>query len=128
MKNKNDIIIYGTFLIVLVLLNLIVLRLDNSSYSFSEKKLGKNIVYPYFKDKKDEIIQNYISDYQNENYKINYSLGTADNYTSVLFKFFNSEDITKINSHLNRWHDFVFIIYFKNLFNYIYGIYYFIYI
>ena len=81
MKNKKCIIIYGSFLIVLVLLNLIVLRLDNSSYSYSEKKLRKDIVYPYFKDKKDEIIQNYISDYQNENYKINYSLGKADNYT-----------------------------------------------
>lgn len=101
MKNKKDIIIYGTFLIVLVLLNLIVLRLDNSSYSFSEKKLGKNIVYPHFKDKKDEIIQNYISDYQNENYKINYSLGKADNYTSVLFKFFNNEDkIVKVHTLL----------------------------
>ena len=101
MKNKKSIIIYGTFLIILVLLNLIVLRLDSSSSSYNEKKLGKDIVYPYFNDKKDQTIQNYITDYKNENYKINYNIGKADKYTSVLFKFFNSEDkIVKVHTLL----------------------------
>lgn len=92
--NKRNIIRAILTIIILLLLSLIF-------YHFSNKQVGTNIDidYPIFKNDKDAIIKRYLKDVNTKNItNIKYEIGKSNDYTTVLFKFYNKDNLENVET------------------------------
>ena len=92
--NKRNIIRAILTIIILLLLSLIF-------YHFSNKQVGTNIDidYPIFKNDKDAIIKRYLKDVNTKNItSIKYEIGKSNDYTTVLFKFYNKDNLENVET------------------------------
>lgn len=92
--NKRNIIRAILTIIILLLLSLIF-------YHFSNKQVGTNIDidYPVFKNNKDAIIKRYLKDVNTKNItNIKYEIGKSNDYTTVLFKFYNKDNLENVET------------------------------
>lgn len=92
--NKRSIITTILTIIILLLLSLIF-------YHVSNKKVSTNIDidYPVFKNNKDVIIKRYLKDVNTKNItNIKYEIGKSNDYTTVLFKFYNKDNLENVET------------------------------
>lgn len=92
--NKRSIITTILTIIILLLLSLIF-------YHVSNKKVSTNIDidYPVFKNNKDVVIKRYLKDVNTKNItNIKYEIGKSNDYTTVLFKFYNKDNLENVES------------------------------
>lgn len=92
--NKRSIITTILTIIILLLLSLIF-------YHVSNKKVSTNIDidYPVFKNNKDVVIKRYLKDVNTKNItNIKYELGKSNDYTTVLFKFYNKDNLENVET------------------------------
>ncbi len=92
--NKRRIITTILTIIILLLLSLIF-------YHVSNKKVSTNIDidYPVFKNNKDVIIKRYLKDVNTKNItNIKYEIGKSNDYTTVLFKFYNKDNLENVET------------------------------
>ena len=92
--NKKSIITTILTIIILLLLSLIF-------YHVSNKKVSTNIDidYPVFKNNKDVIIKRYLKDVNTKNItNIKYEIGKSNDYTTVLFKFYNKDNLENVET------------------------------
>ena len=90
--NKRSIIRAILTIIILLLLSLIF-------YHVSNKKVDINIDidYPVFKNNKDAVIKRYLREVNTQNItSIKYEIGKSSDYTTVLFKFYNNENLENV--------------------------------
>ena len=70
-------------------------------YHFSNKKVDINIDidYPVFKNNKDAVIKRYLKDVNTKNItSIKYEIGKSNDYTTVLFKFYNKDNLENVET------------------------------
>ena len=92
--NKRSIITTILTIIILLLLSLIF-------YHVSNKKVSTNIDidYPVFKNNKDVVIKRYLKDVNTKNItNIKYEIGKSNDYTTVLFKFYNKDNLENVET------------------------------
>lgn len=92
--NKRSIITTILTIIILLLLSLLF-------YHFSNKKVSTNIDidYPVFKNNKDAVIKRYLKDVNTKNItNIKYEIGKSNDYTTVLFKFYNKDNLENVET------------------------------
>lgn len=92
--NKRSIITTILTIIILLLLSLLF-------YHFSNKKVDINIDidYPVFKNNKDAVIKRYLKDVNTKNItNIKYEIGKSNDYTTVLFKFYNKDNLENVET------------------------------
>lgn len=92
--NKRSIITTILTIIILLLLSLIF-------YHVSNKKVSTNIDidYPVFKNNKDAVIKRYLKDVNTKNItNIKYEIGKSNDYTTVLFKFYNKDNLENVET------------------------------
>lgn len=92
--NKRSIITTILTIIILLLLSLLF-------YHFSNKKVDINIDidYPVFKNNKDAVIKRYLKDVNTKNItSIKYEIGKSNDYTTVLFKFYNKDNLENVET------------------------------
>ena len=92
--NKRSIIRAVLIIIILLLLSLLF-------YHFSNKQVNTNIDidYPVFKNNKDAIIKRYLKDVNTKNItNIKYEIGKSNDYTTVLFKFYNKDNLENVET------------------------------
>lgn len=92
--NKRSIIRAILIIIILLLLSLLF-------YHFSNKQVNTNIDidYPVFKNNKDAIIKRYLKDVNIKNItNIKYEIGKSNDYTTVLFKFYNKDKLENVET------------------------------
>lgn len=92
--NKRSIITTILTIIILLLLSLIF-------YHVSNKKVSTNIDidYPVFKNNKDVVIKRYLKDVNTKNItSIKYEIGKSNDYTTVLFKFYNKDNLENVET------------------------------
>lgn len=92
--NKRSIIRAILTIIILLLLSLIF-------YHVSNKKVDINIDidYPVFKNNKDAVIKRYLREVNTQNItSIKYEIGKSSDYTTVLFKFYNNENLENVET------------------------------
>lgn len=92
--NKRSIIRAILIIIILLLLSLIF-------YHVSNKKVSTNIDidYPVFKNNKDAVIKRYLKDVNTKNItNIKYEIGKSNDYTTVLFKFYNKDNLENVET------------------------------
>lgn len=92
--NKRSIIRAILIIIILLLLSLLF-------YHFSNKQVNTNINidYPVFKNSKDAIIKRYLKDVNTKNItNIKYEIGKSNDYTTVLFKFYNKDNLENVET------------------------------
>ena len=92
--NKRSIITTILTIIILLLLSLIF-------YHVSNKKVDINIDidYPVFKNNKDAVIKRYLREVNTQNItSIKYEIGKSSDYTTVLFKFYNNENLENVET------------------------------
>lgn len=92
--NKRSIIRAILIIIILLLLSLLF-------YHFSNKQVNTNtdIDYPVFKNNKDVIIKRYLKDVNTKNItNIKYEIGKSNDYTTVLFKFYNKDNLENVET------------------------------
>ena len=92
--NKRSIITTILTIIILLLLSLLF-------YHVSNKKVSTNIDidYPVFKNNKDVIIKRYLKDVNTKNItNIKYEIGKSNDYTTVLFKFYNKDNLENVET------------------------------
>lgn len=91
---KRSIIRAILTIIILLLLSLIF-------YHVSNKKVDINIDidYPVFKNNKDAVIKRYLREVNTQNVtSIKYEIGKSSDYTTVLFKFYNNENLENVET------------------------------
>ena len=91
---KRSIIRAILTIIILLLLSLIF-------YHVSNKKVDINIDidYPVFKNNKDAVIKRYLREVNTQNItSIKYEIGKSSDYTTVLFKFYNNENLENVET------------------------------
>lgn len=92
--NKRSIITTILTIIILLLLSLLF-------YHVSNKKVSTNIDidYPVFKNNKDAVIKRYLKDVNTKNItNIKYEIGKSNDYTTVLFKFYNKDNLENVET------------------------------
>lgn len=92
--NKRSIIRAILTIIILLLLSLIF-------YHVSNKKVDINIDidYPVFKNNKDAVIKRYLREVNTQNItSIKYEIGKSSDYTTVLFKFYNKDNLENVET------------------------------
>lgn len=92
--NKRSIIRAILIIIILLLLSLLF-------YHFSNKQVSTNIDidYPVFKNNKDAVIKRYLREVNTQNVtSIKYEIGKSSDYTTVLFKFYNNENLENVET------------------------------
>lgn len=92
--NKRSIIRAVLIIIILLLLSLLF-------YHFSNKQVNTNIDidYPVFKNNKDAIIKRYLKEVNTKNItNIKYEIGKSNDYTTVLFKFYNKDNLENVET------------------------------
>lgn len=92
--NKRSIIRVILTIIILLLLSLLF-------YHFSNKQVSTNIDidYPVFKNNKDAIIKRYLKEVNTKNItNIKYEIGKSKDYTTVLFKFYNKDNLENVET------------------------------
>lgn len=92
--NKRSIIRVILTIIILLLLSLLF-------YHFSNKQVSTNIDidYPVFKNNKDAIIKRYLKEVNTKNItNIKYEIGKSKGYTTVLFKFYNKDNLENVET------------------------------
>ena len=92
--NKRSIIRAILIIIILLLLSLLF-------YHFSNKQVSTNIDidYPVFKNNKDAVIKRYLREVNTQNItSIKYEIGKSSDYTTVLFKFYNNENLENVET------------------------------
>ncbi len=92
--NKRSIIRAILIIIILLLLSLLF-------YHFSNRRVSTNINidYPVFKNSKDAIIKRYLKDVNTKNItNIKYEIGKSNDYTTVLFKFYNKDKLENVET------------------------------
>ena len=91
---KRSIIRAILTIIILLLLSLIF-------YHVSNKKVDINIDidYPVFKNNKDAVIKRYLREVNTQNItSIKYEIGKSSDYTTVLFKFYNKDNLENVET------------------------------
>lgn len=91
---KRSIITTILTVILLLLISLIL-------YQITNKKVEQNIAidYPVFKDNKDAIIKRYLKKATTKDTtNVKYEIGKSSDYTTVLFKFYNNENLQNVES------------------------------
>lgn len=91
---KRSIITTILTIIFLLLISLILYKITN-------KNVEQNIQidYPTFKDSKDAIIKRYLRETNTKNItNIKYEIGKSNEYTTVLFKFYNNENLENVET------------------------------
>ena len=92
--NKRSIIRAILIIIILLLLSLLF-------YHFSNRRVSTNIDidYPVFKNNKDAIIKRYLKEVNTKNItNIKYEIGKSNDYTTVLFKFYNKDNLENVET------------------------------
>ena len=92
--NKRSIIRAILIIIILLLLSLLF-------YHFSNKQVSTNIDidYPVFKNNKDAVIKRYLREVNTQNItSIKYEIGKSSDYTTVLFKFYNKDNLENVET------------------------------
>ena len=68
-------------------------------FSINDAKLDVSIDYPVFEDNRDAYVRRYVKEFDTKGItKIDYELGKSGDYTTVLFKFYNNEDLKKVET------------------------------
>lgn len=83
----------------LIIIFLLLLSLFFYVFSINEDKLDVSIDYPVFEDNRDAYVRRYVKEFDTKGItKIDYELGKSGDYTTVLFKFYNDEDLKKVET------------------------------
>lgn len=91
---KRSIIITALTIIFLLLLSLFFYN-----FSISEAKLDVSIDYPVFEDNRDAYVRRYVKELDTKGItKVDYELGASGDYTTVLFKFYNDENLKRVET------------------------------
>lgn len=91
---KRSIITTILTVIFLLLISLIL-------YQITNKKVDQNIEidYPVFKDNKDAIIKRFLRESTNKDItSVKYEIGKSNEYTTILFKFYNNEKLQNVET------------------------------
>ncbi len=91
---KRSIITTILTVIFLLLISLIL-------YQITNKKVDQNIEidYPVFKDNKDAIIKRFLRESTSKDItSVKYEIGKSNEYTTILFKFYNNEKLQNVET------------------------------